>query len=77
MGIEVIGEVNWMARPKKPDAMETISVRLPAPMTKELDIFIEELRADMPLLPISRTDAVRQLLAMALEARRKGKKRKS
>jgi len=30
----------------------------------------------MPALPISRTDAVRQLLALALEGRKKGKKRK-
>jgi Arc/MetJ-type ribon-helix-helix transcriptional regulator len=66
-----------MARPKKPDTMETVSVRLPPQMTKEIDVYMDELRADMPLLPISRTDAVRQLLALALEARRKGRKRKS
>src|SRR5260221_231663 len=45
--------------PPLPQYVEAISVRLPAPMTKALDIFIEELRADMPLLPISRTDAAR------------------
>jgi Arc/MetJ-type ribon-helix-helix transcriptional regulator len=65
-----------MARPKKADTMETISVRVPPQMTKEIDIYMDELRAETPLLPISRTDAVRQLLALALEGRKKGKKRK-
>ncbi len=56
--------------------METVSVRMPTAMSAEIDAYMEELRVEMPLLPISRTDAVRQLLALALEARKKGKKRK-
>ena len=64
-----------MARPKKPETMETVSIRLPAPMAREIDVYVDELREEMPLLPISRTDAVRQLLALALEARKRGKKK--
>jgi hypothetical protein len=71
-----LGE-STVGRPRKPDTMETLSIRLPPQMAKEIDIYMDELRADMPLLPISRTDAVRQLLAMALDARRKGRKRRS
>jgi Arc/MetJ-type ribon-helix-helix transcriptional regulator len=65
-----------VARPKKPETMETVSIRLPAPMAREIDVYVDELREEMPLLPISRTDAVRQLLALALEARKRRKKRK-
>jgi hypothetical protein len=55
--------------------METVSIRLPAAMAKEIDAYMSELREDMPLLPISRTDAVRQLLALALKGRNKAKKK--
>jgi hypothetical protein len=66
-----------MARPRKSETMETVSVRIPTAMSTEIDAYMEELQIAMPLLPISRTDAVRQLLALALEARKKGKKRKA
>jgi hypothetical protein len=65
-----------VARPKKPETMETLSIRLPAPMAKEIDAYMDALREEMPLLPVSRTDAVRQLLALALEGRKKVNKRK-
>jgi metal-responsive CopG/Arc/MetJ family transcriptional regulator len=55
-----------MARPKKDEAMETVSVRLPKGMVGEIDRFVESLKGDMPLLNISRADGVRQLLANAL-----------
>jgi hypothetical protein len=64
-----------VGRPKKPETMETVSIRLPAAMAKEIDAYMSELREDMPLLPISRTDAVRQLLALALKGRNKAKKK--
>jgi metal-responsive CopG/Arc/MetJ family transcriptional regulator len=57
-----------MARPKKDDAMVTVSVRLPRGMVDEIDRFVESLKGDMPLLNISRADGVRQLLANALNA---------
>ena len=56
-----------MGRPKKDQTMETVSVRLPGAMVKEIDKFVEALKGDMPLLNISRADGVRQLLANALK----------
>ena len=57
-----------MARPKKDDAMETVSARLPKAMIKEIDRYVETLKGDMPLLNISRADGLRQLLSNALQA---------
>ena len=57
-----------MARRKKDETMETVSVRLPKAMVEEIDRFVESLKGDMPLLSISRADGVRQLLANALKA---------
>jgi len=56
-----------MARPKKDDTMETVSVRLPRMMVDEIDAYVIELKGDMPLLNISRADGVRQLLSNALK----------
>ena len=57
-----------MARPKKIETMETVSVRLPKVMVDEIDAYVVELKGDMPLLNIGRADGVRQLLANALKA---------
>ncbi len=57
-----------MGRPKQDQTMETVSVRLPKAMVKEIDGFVESLKGDMPLLNISRADGVRQLLSNALNA---------
>jgi Arc/MetJ-type ribon-helix-helix transcriptional regulator len=57
-----------MGRPKQDQIMETVSVRLPKAMVKEIDGFVESLKGDMPLLNISRADGVRQLLSNALNA---------
>lgn len=56
-----------MARPKKDDTMETVSVRLPKAMVAEIDRYVDYLKADMPLLNIGRADGVRQLLANAIK----------
>ena len=56
-----------MARPKKIETMETVSVRLPKAMVDEIDAYVVELKGDMPLLNIGRADGVRQLLANALK----------
>jgi Arc/MetJ-type ribon-helix-helix transcriptional regulator len=56
--------------------METLSVRLPAAMVDEIDEYVEELRTELPLLLVSRADGVRQLLALALQARKKEIRRK-
>lgn len=58
-----------MARPKKPIVMETISVRLPSSMLVEIDAYIEEIKAEMPLLNISRADGIRQLISDGITAR--------
>ena len=57
-----------MGRPKQDQTMETVSVRLPKAMVKEIDKFVDSLKGDMPLLNISRADGVRQLLSNALKA---------
>ena len=73
---ETFFEGHTVGRPKKPETMETLSVRLPAAMVSEIDRFVEELQAQLPLLLISRADGVRQLLALALEAQKKEKRRR-
>ena len=57
-----------MARPKKDDTMETVSVRLPRIMVDQIDAYVIELKGDMPLLNIGRADGVRQLISNALKA---------
>jgi hypothetical protein len=52
----------------------TISVRLPPAVSAEIDAYLEELRAQMPLLP--GTDAVRQPPAPALQERKKSARRR-
>jgi hypothetical protein len=56
-----------MARPKKPETMELVSIRVPHAMIEELDRYTERLRAETPLLAITRTDTIRYLLARALQ----------
>lgn len=65
-----------MARPKKIETMETVSVRLPKAMVDEIDAYVVELKGDMPLLNIGRADGVRQLLANALKVESLKKKPK-
>ena len=65
-----------MARPKKDDSMDTVSVRLPKGMVEEIDGYVKSLKGDMPLLNISRADGVRQLLANALKAEEQAAKKK-
>ena len=64
-----------MGRPKLPQTMVTVSVRLPNAMVEEVDTYMADLQEQMPLLIINRADAVRQLLAIGLEAERKKGKR--
>jgi Arc/MetJ-type ribon-helix-helix transcriptional regulator len=66
-----------MGRPKQDQIMETVSVRLPKAMVKEIDGFVESLKGDMPLLNISRADGVRQLLSNALNAQASTKRKKN
>jgi Arc/MetJ-type ribon-helix-helix transcriptional regulator len=57
--------------------METISVRVPRAMAAEIDAYADRLREEAPLLLINRSDAVRHLLAAALQAEaKKGRARR-
>ncbi len=66
--------VIYMARPKKEETMETVSVRLPKPMIEEIDSFIDDIKQEMPLLNIGRADGIRQLIAEGIQARKKKNK---
>jgi len=54
-------------RPKKDSVMDTLAVRLPDDLVGQVDQYMEQLRADLPGLNISRADAIRQLLAAGLK----------
>ena len=56
-----------MARPKKTDTMDVLSIRVPKGMIEEIDRVTERLREETPLLVINRTDTIRYLLARALK----------
>ncbi len=55
-----------MARPKKSETMEVLSIRVPKGMIAEIDRYTEQLREETPLLAINRTDTIRYLLARAV-----------
>lgn len=48
--------------------METVSARLPKGMLAQVDAYLKTMKDEMPLLLLNRADAVRQLLALGLEA---------
>lgn len=57
--------------------METVSARLPRDMLAQVDAYLESMKNEMPLLLLNRADAIRQLLALGIEAsrgKRKGAK---
>jgi hypothetical protein len=56
-----------LARPKKAETMDIVSMRLPKGMIVEIDRYTERLREETPLLTINRTDTIRYLLARALK----------
>lgn len=62
-----------MARPRKDETMETISVRLPNSIMEDVDACTEKLREDTPLLTVTRTETIRFLIQVGLrEVARKG-----
>ena len=65
-----------MARPKKPEVMELVSVRIPTSLLLEVDAYIEDIKKEMPLLNIGRGDGIRQLIADGLAARDGSKRKK-
>ena len=56
-----------MARPRKDDTLQTVSVRLPAELLSRIDDCTLQLQRELPLLQVTRTDAVRYLLQSGLE----------
>jgi hypothetical protein len=64
-----------MARPKKAETMEVLSIRVPKAMIEQIDRYTETLREETPLLAINRTDTIRYLLARMLKALEKSPKR--
>jgi hypothetical protein len=61
-----------MGRPKLPEPMETISVRLPATVVREIDAYLAAMRLEAPLIMLNRADAIRQLLAIGLRHEKEG-----
>lgn len=58
--------VRHMGRPKLPEPMETVSVRLPKSVVDQIDGYLQAMRSEAPFLMLNRTDAIRQLIAIAL-----------
>ena len=56
-----------MARPRKSSALRTVSVRLPSELLQRIDDCTADLRRELPLLEVTRTDAIRFLLQSGLE----------
>lgn len=56
-----------MGRPKLPEPMETVSVRLSAAMLREVDAYLAQMKLEAPFLMLNRADAIRQLLAIGLQ----------
>ena len=65
-----------MARPKKPEVMQLVSVRIPTSLLLEVDAYVADIKKEMPLLNIGTADGIRQLIADGLAARASGKSKK-
>ena len=61
-------------RPRKPETMDTLAVRIPDDLVERIDNYCDRLHADLPGLNISRADAIRQLITVGL--REEGKRLK-
>jgi hypothetical protein len=63
-----------MARPRKDQIMQPLSLRLPEELIEEIDACARKLQEEMPLLEVNRTDALRYLIKLGLtEVRKKAK----
>lgn len=56
-----------MARPKKPETLSTISVRLQPSLLDAVDQCAAKLQKEVPLLQVTRTDALRYLIQLGVE----------
>ena len=53
-----------MARPRKDQIMQPLSLRLPEELIEEIDACARKLQEEMPLLEVNRTDALRYLIKL-------------
>ena len=63
-------------RPKKESTMDSLSLRVPEELAGQIDEYTAQLQDELPLLSISRADAIRQLIAVGLREEKKRTKRK-
>ncbi len=55
-----------MARPRKEQTMQAVSLRLPEKIIEGVDAFAASLQEQVPLLEVTRTDALRHLIQLGL-----------
>ena len=58
-------------RPKKESTMDSLSLRVPDKLAGEIDNYAARLQEELPLLTISRADAIRQLIAVGIQQEQK------
>ena len=58
-------------RPKKESTMDSLSLRVPDELVGKIDVYTAKLQEELPLLSITRADAIRQLIAIGLKAEQK------
>ena len=64
-----------MARPRKETTMQAVSLRLPEGLIDRVDACADQLQEDIPLLEVTRTDALRYLIQVGLAEFDKQKQR--
>lgn len=64
-------------RPKKESTMDSLSLRVPDKLAGEIDDYAARLQEELPLLTISRADAIRQLIAVGIQQEQKRLKYKA
>lgn len=65
-----------MPRPRKDQTLQPVSLRLPEALIGQVDACAKRLQDELPLLEVNRTDALRYLIQLGLEAEAKGGKKK-
>ena len=58
-------------RPKKESTMDSLSLRVPDKLAEQIDDYAARLQEELPLLTISRADAIRQLIAVGIQQEQK------
>ena len=58
-------------RPKKESTMDSLSLRVPEELVGKIDVYTAKLQDELPLLSITRADAIRQLIAVGVKVEQK------